>query len=83
VLDHLTELPLCRGHRVGRGVQMRIGSQPGSHGAPLQRRNKGLLFDRVTRLPTVRQPNTVAVDSATGRLFVTGTDEGVLQIIDP
>jgi hypothetical protein len=35
------------------------------------------------RLPTVRQPNTVAVDSATGRLFVTGTDEGVLQIIDP
>jgi hypothetical protein len=35
------------------------------------------------RLPTVRQPNTVAVDSGTGRLFVTGTDEGVLQIIEP
>lgn len=35
------------------------------------------------RLPTVRQPNTVAVDSTTGRLFVTGTDEGVLEIIDP
>lgn len=35
------------------------------------------------RLPTVRQPNTVAVDSNTGRLFVTGTDEGVLEIIDP
>jgi DNA-binding beta-propeller fold protein YncE len=35
------------------------------------------------RLPTVRQPNTVAVDSATGRLFVTGTDEGVVQIIEP
>ena len=35
------------------------------------------------RLPTVRQPNTVAVDSATGRLFVTGIDEGVLQIIEP
>jgi DNA-binding beta-propeller fold protein YncE len=35
------------------------------------------------RMPTVRQPNTVAVDSATGRLFVTGTDEGVLQIIEP
>ncbi|HEX2263060.1 MAG TPA: YncE family protein [Pseudonocardiaceae bacterium] len=34
------------------------------------------------RMPTVRQPNTVAVDSATGRLFVTGTDEGVLQIIE-
>ncbi|MGH3984200.1 MAG: YncE family protein [Pseudonocardiaceae bacterium] len=35
------------------------------------------------RLPTVRQPNTVAVDSGTGRLFVTGTDEGLLQIIEP
>ncbi len=35
-----------------------------------------------TRLPTVRQPNTVAVDSGTGRLFVTGTDEGVLEIIN-
>ncbi|MGH3826826.1 MAG: YncE family protein [Pseudonocardiaceae bacterium] len=34
-------------------------------------------------LPTVRQPNTVAVDSATGRLFVTGTAEGVLELIDP
>ncbi len=36
-----------------------------------------------TPLPTVRQPNTVAVDSRTGRLFVTGTAEGVLQIIEP
>jgi DNA-binding beta-propeller fold protein YncE len=35
-----------------------------------------------TPLPTVRQPNTVAVDSSTGRLFVTGTAEGVLEIID-
>jgi len=37
----------------------------------------------VARLPTVRQPNTVAVDAATGRLFVTGTDDGVLELIDP
>ncbi|WP_329052931.1 hypothetical protein OG738_09520 [Amycolatopsis sp. NBC_01488] len=37
----------------------------------------------VTRLPTVRQPNTVGVDSATGRLFVTGTADGVLELIDP
>jgi DNA-binding beta-propeller fold protein YncE len=35
-----------------------------------------------TPLPTVRQPNTVAVDNRTGRLFVTGTAEGVLEIID-
>jgi DNA-binding beta-propeller fold protein YncE len=37
----------------------------------------------VTTLTTVRQPNTVAVDSATGRLFVTGTDGGVLQLVGP
>lgn len=36
-----------------------------------------------TPLPTVRQPNSVAVDSRNGRLFVTGTVEGVLQIIEP
>jgi len=36
-----------------------------------------------TPLPTVRQPNTIAVDSSTGRLFVTGTAEGMLEIIEP
>ena len=35
------------------------------------------------RIPTVRQPNTVAVDAVSGRLFVTGTDDGVLELIDP
>jgi len=35
------------------------------------------------RLPTVRQPNTVAVDSSTGRVFVGGTADGVLQLVDP
>jgi DNA-binding beta-propeller fold protein YncE len=34
-------------------------------------------------LPTVRQPNTVAVDPTTGRLYVTGTADGVLEIIEP
>jgi DNA-binding beta-propeller fold protein YncE len=33
-------------------------------------------------LPTPRQPNSVAVDGATGRLFVTGTAQGVVQIIE-
>jgi DNA-binding beta-propeller fold protein YncE len=37
----------------------------------------------IARLPTVRQPDTVAVDSATGRLYVTGTHDGVLQILGP
>lgn len=35
------------------------------------------------RLPTVQQPNTVAVDSKTGRVFITGTTPGVLEVIDP
>jgi DNA-binding beta-propeller fold protein YncE len=34
-------------------------------------------------LSTVRQPNTVAVDPSTGRLYVTGAAEGVLEIIQP
>jgi len=34
-------------------------------------------------LPTVRQPNTVAVDPTTGRVYVTGTADGVLEIIEP
>jgi sugar lactone lactonase YvrE len=33
--------------------------------------------------PTVRQPNDVAVDEATGRVFVAGTDGDQLQVIDP
>jgi sugar lactone lactonase YvrE len=33
--------------------------------------------------PTVRQPNDVAVDEATGRVFVAGRDDDQLQLIDP
>jgi len=35
------------------------------------------------RRPTVRQPNTVAVDPASGRVIVASRTDGVLQIIDP
>lgn len=35
----------------------------------------------MARFPTVRQPNTVAVDPATGRVFVVGRTTGVLQTI--
>lgn len=35
----------------------------------------------VTRLASVRQPNSVAVDPSTGNVYVTGTADGVLQII--
>jgi DNA-binding beta-propeller fold protein YncE len=37
----------------------------------------------IVRLPTVGQPNTVAVDSATGRVYVAGRADGSLQMIDP
>lgn len=33
--------------------------------------------------PTVRQPNGVAVDSRTGRVFVGGRADGVVQLLDP
>jgi DNA-binding beta-propeller fold protein YncE len=33
--------------------------------------------------PTVRQPNTVAVDPATGRVFVASRTDGTVQLIDP
>jgi hypothetical protein len=33
--------------------------------------------------PTVRQPNSVAVDEATGRLFVAGRTASQLELIDP
>jgi sugar lactone lactonase YvrE len=33
--------------------------------------------------PTVRQPNSVAVDEATGRVFVAGRDDSQLELIDP
>ena len=39
---------------------------------------------RVLRtFPAVRQPNTVAVDPASGRVFVTGKADCVLQLLDP
>lgn len=38
---------------------------------------------RVRSYPTVRQPNTVAVDEATGRVFVAGRSGGELQLLDP
>ena len=37
----------------------------------------------ISRYPTVRQPNTVAVDPATGNVFVKGKTDGQLQILEP
>ncbi len=33
--------------------------------------------------PTVRQPNSVAVDPRSGEVFVAGRDEGQMQRIEP
>jgi len=43
------------------------------------------LTDRriLKRYPAVRQPNTVAVDPVTGRVYVASRKDGTLQIIDP
>jgi hypothetical protein len=35
------------------------------------------------RFATVRQPDSVAIDSSTGRVFVTGRADGLLQALDP
>ena len=44
---------------------------------------EGRTLREIARYPTVRQPNTVAVDAASGRAFVTGKANGELQILDP
>jgi DNA-binding beta-propeller fold protein YncE len=43
----------------------------------------GADLTEIGRYPTVRQPNTVAVDPRTGRLFVGSRTTGELQLIDP
>ena len=44
-----------------------------------------VLTDRrlLRTFPPVRQPNSVTVDPATGRVFVTSRKDGTLQILDP
>ena len=44
---------------------------------------EGGTLRELARYPTVRAPNTVAVDTASGRVFVTSRVDGQLQILDP
>jgi DNA-binding beta-propeller fold protein YncE len=44
---------------------------------------EGRTLREIARYPTVRQPNSVAVDPASGRVFVTGKADGQLQILKP
>ncbi|MEU2349594.1 YncE family protein [Modestobacter sp. NPDC049651] len=43
----------------------------------------GSALREVARFPTVRQPNTVAVDPGSGRVFVASRTTGELQVVDP
>lgn len=43
----------------------------------------GATLREVARLPTIRQPNTVAVDPGSGRVFVSSPATGQLELIDP
>jgi hypothetical protein len=38
---------------------------------------------RIRYLPTIRQPNSIAVDEATGTIYLTSRTDGTLQIVDP
>ena len=38
---------------------------------------------RARTLPTVRQPNAIAVDERSGRLFIASRADGTLQLLDP
>ncbi|MDP9477560.1 MAG: YncE family protein [Actinomycetota bacterium] len=44
---------------------------------------EGRTLREIARYPAVHQPNTVAVDPASGRVFVTGKTDGQLQILEP
>jgi DNA-binding beta-propeller fold protein YncE len=44
---------------------------------------QGRTLREIARYPTVRQPNSVAVDPSTGRVFVTGKTDAQLQILEP
>jgi hypothetical protein len=37
----------------------------------------------IARRPTVRQPNTLAVDPRTGRLLIASNSDGTLELVDP
>jgi hypothetical protein len=56
----------------------------------LTERNEVVVFDltaeaprELARFPTLQQPNTVAVDPATGRVFIASPTRGAVQLLDP
>ncbi len=78
--------PLPRGSPYG----IAMDPERGQLWVTLTAENRLVRFDisggtprEMDRYPTVRQPNTAAVDPESGRVFVAGAAEGELQILDP
>jgi DNA-binding beta-propeller fold protein YncE len=85
-LEQVARVPLRGGSPYGIAVDPRRDRL----WVTLTAENRLVLFDLESRVSckaahyaTVRQPNSVAVDQASGRVFVAGRTEEVLQVIDP
>jgi DNA-binding beta-propeller fold protein YncE len=85
-LEQAARVPLPAGSPYGIAVDPRRDHL----WVTLTAENRLVLFDLESGVPrktadyaTVRQPNSVAVNPANGRVFVAGRTEEVLQVIDP
>jgi DNA-binding beta-propeller fold protein YncE len=85
-LDQAARVPLPGGSPYGIAVDLRRDQL----WVTLTAENRLVQFDLENGVPrkvadyaTVRQPNSVTVDPANGRVFVAGRTEEVLQLLDP
>jgi hypothetical protein len=84
-LEQVTRLPLDGGSPYG----ISIDPERSQLWVTLTAENTVVQYDiegepeELNRYPTVRQPNTVAVNPASGRVFVAGKVESQLQILEP
>ena len=72
--EHLLKALLDDGEGAAAGLIRAAGGDPAAA--------KTAVDAEVARFPTVRQPNTVAVDPSSGRVFVGSRETGQLQLID-
>lgn len=75
-----------RTHLQGAPYGIAFDRERGRFWVTLTRSNRVVeLTDRhvLRSFPTVRQPNSVAVDPGSGRVFVASRSDGTLQILDP
>lgn len=85
-LKRVARLPLKEGSPYG----IALDPERGHLWVTLTARNTAVQYDinseepeELARYPTVRQPNTIAVNPASGRVFIGGRSESRLQIFDP